>query len=500
MFETQGPKVEPLPERPPARPLISEPPLGGPRPQFPTHTLGGAPDRSAAWAGVRYGLEGLAVFATLFPSAAPAVDGPAVTRALGAVDRRGGPTERVAESRRVLWKAYVAASAAETAATSSLMPFLADPGVARYSAEVRDRLTLSYDSLDPAARGRLLELLRNDAFFGLDALTQLSVLRVHVDLAPTSAAAELIGTLAVSPGFGALGAGDRALLLRYVRGNDKLLSPSIRSGLESVLLDPTTKAEDAAGQAARLRDFVRKERGTPGVVPTWDVDFDKRRRPYTLSAPEPVEDYPFHTGKADGLRYTVSVGGRQIQLVASTVTPEAGFHVYTPAVIAKAIAALPASSLAELTTVEIDGKRSPEDKHWGALWKAPEFRAFMTAGDHGVVHVYPTGGVQAQRSVDGALIHETGHLWSRKAWGPDGSVGWKAYAELIKKDSLHPSHYAANNAAEDIAETIELYHIVRGTPDEPAIRALFPARFQLLDGVFGHAEAALEGAALALAG
>ncbi len=475
-----------------------DPGSDGPRPVVPTHTLAGQRDKVSAWAGVRYGLEGLAVFATLFPSAAHAVDNESVARALRAVDRRGGPAERLTESRRALWRAYVAASSADTA--PNLTPFLGDPGVARYSDAVRDRLTLSYDSLDPAARGRLLELLRNDAFFGLDAITQLSVLRVYVDLAPSPEAAQIVATLVVSPGFSALGAGDRAQLLRYIRGTDQLLSPSIRSALESLLHDPETKAADAAGQVARLRSFVSKELGTPGTVPTWDVDFDKRRRPYTLSAGQPVAEYPFHSGKANGLRYTMSVGGRQILLVASTLSPEPGFHAYAPAVIAKAIAALPASSLAELSTVEIDAKRSPEDTHWGTLWKTPDFRAFMTAGEHGVVHVYPTGAVRSQRSVDGALIHETGHLWSRKAWGPDGSVAWKAYAELIKKDGFHPSHYAANSPAEDIAETVELYHIVRGTPDEPGIRALFPARFQFLDGVFGHAEAALAGATLALAG
>lgn len=498
MFRPELSRADALAERPPeARPLV-EPGYDGPRPLALSHTLLGERDKVSAWAGVRYGLEGLAVFATLFPASAHAVDGEGVTRALRAVDRRGGPAERLSESRRVLWKAYVAASAADTAL--NLTPFLGDPGVARYGEEVRDRLTLKYDSLDPAARDRLLELLRNDAFFGLDTITQLSVLRVYVDLAPSPEAAQIVATLAVSPGFSALGAGDRAQLLRYVRGTDQLLSPSIRSALESLLLDPETKAADAAGQAARLRSFVSKELGTPGTVPTWDVDFDQRRRPYTLSAGQPVAEYPFHSGKANGLRYTMNVGGRQIQLVASTLSPQPGFHTYPPAVIAKAIAALPASSLAELTTVEIDAMRSPEDSHWGTLWKTPDFRAFMTAGEHGVVHVYPTGGVRSQRSVDGALIHETGHLWSRKAWGPDGSAAWKAYAELIKKDGFHPSQYAKNNAAEDIAETVELYHIVRGTSDEASIRALFPARFQFLDGVFGHAEAALAGATLALAG
>lgn len=99
-----------------------------------------------------------------------------------------------------------------------------------------------------------------------------------------------------------------------------------------------------------------------------------------------------------------------------------GQFLQTVEQIAKAIAALPAPSLAELEIVEVNTLPSPDDSYFATTWNEPDFRAYMTAGEHRrLVNVFPTKVEQGQHAVDGAFIHEAAHLWSRKIWGPQGS-------------------------------------------------------------------------------
>ncbi|MFO0726968.1 MAG: hypothetical protein U1E65_24525 [Myxococcota bacterium] len=465
---------------------------------FTSHLVGAEADKSPIWASVRYGVEGLTAFSVLFPSSAMAIDSETVSRALHEVSRRGVPVESLTDPRRALWRAFVASTAEEEA--PSLTQLLADPRVDRYSPEVKDAVTIAYAGLEDQAKSRLLELLADNDFFGDDAATQLQVLRAWVANSASVEGSDVIGTLAVTPGLKAMSAEERGRLLRYVAGTDNVLSTEIRASLSLKLLKPTFKEATPADQAATLSTFLNNEHGSPVSIPTWNAGFDQKRRTFVLSEPTPVPDYEFHSGKAAGQRYTLTVANRTINIVTADGSPEAGLYVHNAEQLAKAIAALPAASLAELSTVEIDVKRSPDDAHWAEVWHEPNFRAYMTAGENGVVHVYPSASPQLQHNVDGALIHETGHLWSRKVWGADGSAGWNTWTALMAKDGFHASAYARHNPAEDVADTVELYHIVVGTPNEASVRALLPARFKYLDGVVGQAESALTPPALPATG
>ena len=87
----------------------------------------------------------------------------------------------------------------------------------------------------------------------------------------------------------------------------------------------------------------------------------------------------------------------------------------------------------------------------------------------------------SQQSVEqlaGSLTHEAGHFDAHARWG---QAAWAPGRAVMKADELEPSGYARGNADEDYAESYRLYFQVKGTPAEAEVRALLPARFQLLD-------------------
>lgn len=464
----------------------------------PVRRLVGPPDvRGPAWTSLRYGFEGLSVFATLLPTYAFAADPETLSRALTELRRSGLSMEEIADARRALWKAYV------TGALPSVPPTLESlnnsESYTRLSAELRAMVSEKFAELSPESRGRIAQLVQSDAYFGLDAASQKAVLRAWLVHHEAIEASDLIATMAISPGFSTLGVDERMRLLRYVQGTDSILSRHVRLELEKRMLEGSFKSAAAPEQGAALKKFLSEEEGTPSGVPTWNADFDSKRRNYVLSEPVPMPQYAFRSGKADGQKWVVDVGVKKIPIVIAVGGPPPGQFLQTADQIAKAIAALPAQSLAELSIVEVNTLPSPDDTYFATTWNEPDFRAYMTAGENGLVNVFPTKTEQAQHSVDGTFIHEAAHLWSRKVWGPDGSPGWTDWEARMKSDGFHASLYGRHNAAEDVAETVTLYHIVKGTPQEASIRALFPARFAYLDQVIVVAEASLGGLTLAAA-
>lgn len=463
--------------------------------EVPVRRLVGPTDlKGPSWAGLRYGFEGLSVFATLFPTYAFATDPETLSRALTELRRSGLSIDEIADARRALWKAYV--TSAQPATPPTLESLSSAESYTRLDAELKAMVSEKFAELSPESRGRIAQLVQSDAFFGLDAGSQRAVLRAWLVHHEAIEASDLIATMAISPGFSTLGADDRLKLVRYVQGTDNLLSRHVRLELEKRMLEGGFKTATAPEQGAALKKFVNEEEGTPEGVPTWNADFDSKRRSYVLSEPVPVPQYAFRSGKADGHKWIVDVGVKKIPIVVADGGPPPGQFLQTADQIAKAIAALPPQSLAELSIVEVNTLPSPDDTYFATTWNEPGFRAYMTAGENGLVNVFPTKIEQAQHSVDGTFIHEAAHLWSRKTWGPDGSPGWTDWAARMKSDGFHASDYARHNAAEDVAETVTLYHIVRGTPQEASVRALFPARFAYLDQAIVLAEASLGGPAL----
>jgi hypothetical protein len=116
----------------------------------------------------------------------------------------------------------------------------------------------------------------------------------------------------------------------------------------------------------------------------------------------------------------------------------------------------------------------------------------MSTGMAGDITIYPYG-IAELRDEDffvKNLMHELGHVWSRRAWRDD-PVSQQAWRDAIARDPDPPSEYARtsfrNSGAldEDAAEATALYFVERGTAAFARYRARMPARFALLAARFG---------------
>jgi type VI secretion system secreted protein VgrG len=197
-----------------------------------------------------------------------------------------------------------------------------------------------------------------------------------------------------------------------------------------------------------------------------------------------VPNHPFKSGQADALKYEVTVGNRTIPVyIPKDLKAVQGGKIHSIDEIAKGLAALPEQNRQLVKEVNINPGPNPADAYWAQEYKTPNFRSYMTAGAAGVVNVYPSPGGQSQDYLDGSLIHETGHIWTKQNWGPDNDKRWDDWKKAIQTDPDAASKYASSSPSEDFSETLQLYHQVKGTPDEAGFRKAMPDRFKIIDEI-----------------
>jgi hypothetical protein len=69
---------------------------------------------------------------------------------------------------------------------------------------------------------------------------------------------------------------------------------------------------------------------------------------------------------------------------------------------------------------------NPQDAYWAAQYHQADFHSYMTAGEAGIVTIYPDKTavkLPGASYMRGTMIHETGHTFSYKKWGTDQTKG-----------------------------------------------------------------------------
>jgi hypothetical protein len=288
-----------------------------------------------------------------------------------------------------------------------------------------------------------------------------------------------LNALTTNPGFKQLTTAEQALLNRRVSSTAPL-SQTVRFELNVLMGGPAFNASGSPeAQASALRTFISAEIGTPDVVAS-NATEPTSVPAYAISDATPAPDFAFDAGQANATRFTVTVEGKAVNVIVADHAPD---HHHTIEQVAKGLAALPAQSLALVHEVQVEPDYNPTDAHWAQVYSRPDFHSYMTAGADGDVRIYPTTIPQSQAALDGSLIHETGHVLSKREFGEDSTQGpkWAAWNAAAASDGTHPSQYAKSSGDEDFAESLELYQQVRGSPREAETRKLFPARFAILD-------------------
>jgi hypothetical protein len=301
-------------------------------------------------------------------------------------------------------------------------------------------------------------------------------------------AADTVSALRLSQGYAAMAPELSAKLIRYVGGSNREVSLPAASELRRLIKSEVFLALDADAQRIELETFLREQPHQPPVASMMATPLTSRAA-YTVSDPTPLESVSFRSGNAAALRYDVSINRRTIPVfmpapgvTVSLMPGTTGFHP-TIEQIAAALAGLPDNNRRLVSSVYTNPGRNPSDQIFAQQFGRVGFISYMTADAEGLVSIYPALGPTRPSSIDFSMLHETGHVLSARLFGAHYTDSrWNPWKAAIASDALTPSAYAKESVGEDFSETLVYYISTRDDPVAHAeLRALFPARFALLD-------------------
>lgn len=294
-----------------------------------------------------------------------------------------------------------------------------------------------------------------------------------------------INTLTALPGFSKLTQQHQARWLRLVGGTTAFLAAPARNAVNALIKNPDFIRFTGEQQAGALTYLLVQQEWLPKTVESTQDTFAMKREIYALVGPKPVKNVAFGSGKANALKYTLEVGTHAISVFVGDKN-DLRPHLIRVEAIAKAIAALPKALRETINVVRIDPKRNPDDAARAAdpAFKDLALSSVMSALN-GTINVFPTEVATSQTSADGTFVHEVGHFLTNVAWGQNDDPRWDPWRAAIKSDGVRASKYAKVLVSEDASETLQLYFEVIDTATESEVRAIFPARFAILDTLLG---------------
>lgn len=339
--------------------------------------------------------------------------------------------------------------------------------------------------VDAIAGPETLGELNHKRFSGLSEAAQAQVLEKVANHPTDPTAREVITNTALSPGFRQLDPKEQTKLLNVLGGTNVEISRPSRNAMAGILNDPKFEKGTGAEQKAMLQKFLTDEPGLQGVLGAQPGQLDAVRLKHKLTGPTEVKDYQFKDKKVDALKYEVEIDGKKVPVyVPKNQAPNLTYHSIDE--VAKGLAAIPKASRDLIKQVNVEPIQNSEDAYWATQYNTPDFHSYMTAGAAGTVHIYPdknTAPKMTQDYLDVSLIHETGHILSQQKWGGDADPRWKDWQNAMASDGVHASAYAKKSQGEDFSETLKLYQMVKGTPQEAELRALMPERFKIIDEI-----------------
>jgi len=285
--------------------------------------------------------------------------------------------------------------------------------------------------------------------------------------------------VAATPGYAELSSADRQRFLAVMGGEANPRSLRARAALSAVPF---------VASAADLRLALSDKKSMPSVISV-DESLPEQHALVKLTGPTYVERHAFYGATLPADVYTLEVDGRSVPVFAPHPDAQGGWmgkdparSNLSPAQVADLVGRLPAANRALLQSVTINPVRNPDDVYWGETYGMPNFESDMACGSDGKVLLFALSVVRDPGEAADSLAHETGHVWSGRLWiDPQRKAEWEA---AVASDGLVVSAYAKSSLGEDAAETVALYSMVRGTLREAEYRAMFPARFGILDQAF----------------
>jgi hypothetical protein len=325
---------------------------------------------------------------------------------------------------------------------------------------------------------QIRSLAASEAFRALPEHIQTGIADALAQHTEPTARAHLL-RIATDPAFAALTHEEQAQLLTLLRGHDFHVSAHARRFLAQQLEGNAARPPDE--RVAALREAIRDQAWLSVVmipqpgIPVARVAHAPPRQVWAGSVA--FEGRVSAPGKV----YEVEIQGHKIQVSVADNAP-AGLHAATLEQVTASLAHMSPAELALIRHVRVNPDRNSADAAWAREYNDPSFRSAATAGSDGTVDIYPWENGVDQRQLDTTLVHEVGHVLSKRKLGEHVTdPGWQMWSAAIAGDASAASKYARKNAEEDFSETLALYKQVKGTPFESSARALMPGRFAILD-------------------
>lgn len=286
-----------------------------------------------------------------------------------------------------------------------------------------------------------------------------------------------IAAVKVSPGWASLSESQRRALGALLDGRDNPWSTGARDAVRDLVKDSRWSGGAASAQVALLDGLWRDARVRPRSIATLGLS-SAAHAPYTLGTGAPLGTVELE-GVATSLeRHDLVVDGRVVHIdaPAGAGTDTKDGTLLSPEDAARAIAGLPRGAREQLDALVLVPFKNPRDDAYARDLGMPGFRTFMEGRSSGKVLVFP----RVRASVDPVdmLLHEVAHVWSLRDLDEEG---WRAWEEAEREDGHEVSTYASTHAREDLAETAAVYVAMRARPGGAEVRAMFGARFRLLD-------------------
>jgi uncharacterized Zn-binding protein involved in type VI secretion len=177
----------------------------------------------------------------------------------------------------------------------------------------------------------------------------------------------------------------------------------------------------------------------------------------------------------------VTIRGHSVVVVAPGPGVPVNGQLPTVAQVTASLGALSDEQLSELKTVVLNPVSSPNDPYWQEKYKNPNHRSAAESGA-GRTTFYPQTTAPPSARFDRMMQHEVAHLLWEKL-GASDREGWQS---AMDADRRAVTIYGNSSIAEDFAEAVLMYSLVRGTPCEAAMKAAFPQRFAALAKIFSQ--------------
>jgi len=214
-----------------------------------------------------------------------------------------------------------------------------------------------------------------------------------------------------------------------------------------------------------------------GTLSVPDTIFNRLRASNGVAKLSPTSLLSAHQWRygspTNAIKQIITIDGQDITVIRPPDNVIQQNNLPTINQLTEALRAIPKKQRRHTTIVKLSPAANPSSRP-----------GHIIAGEGGAddIVLYPVTGIQSQNDFDYRIMHESGHNYQSSIWNSAQSVA--AWSAAITSDGNSPSPYAQTGTGEDFCEFYVLFVASRNTHCAVRLKALYPARWQLMTDYF----------------